>query len=215
MIEHRLTTSRRARYYSLGGGGSVTSVWIVCHGFGQLASTFLQAFDGVATAERIVVAPEALNRFYLTTDADGSHAAARVGTTWMTREDRDAEIADYVDFLDAVYRQTVPANAMVTVLGFSQGAATAARWVGLGTSMVHRLVLWAGQLPPDIDTGALRAKLTGSVALVCGDEDEHRPWVQLESGRARLQATGLQVQEHAFKGGHRLDRDTLAELARS
>lgn len=215
MTEHRLETTRRARYYSLGGDGHVTSVWIVCHGFGQLGATFVQAFDGVATAERRIVAPEALNRFYLTTDADGSHATARVGTTWMTREDRDADIADYVDFLDAVHREVVPAGASVTALGFSQGAATVARWAVLGKSSVDRLILWAGQLPPDVDPGVLHRRLVAPVTLVCGDEDEHRSWVQQESGRQRLEMAGLKVEERMFRGGHRLDRDTLATLARS
>ncbi len=49
----------------------------------------------------------------------------------MTKEDRENEIADYVDFLDAVFGEVVTPGARVTVLGFSQGVATAARWLAL------------------------------------------------------------------------------------
>src|ERR1051325_10016453 len=48
---------------------------------------------------RRLVAPEGLSRFYLSERA----TERRVGASWMTREDRLAEIADYLGYLDAVY----------------------------------------------------------------------------------------------------------------
>jgi hypothetical protein len=66
----------------------VHDVWIVCHGYGQLAADFLAAFQVIAAADRLLVAPEALNRFYpgVTTGPHGPDSP--VAATWMTREDR-------------------------------------------------------------------------------------------------------------------------------
>jgi predicted esterase len=213
MEEHRLTTTRRARYYT-SGGDHATDVWIVCHGFGQLAAPFARPFARLASSRRRIVAPEALNRFYLETGPGGSHATARVGTTWMTREDRDNEIADYVDWLDAVHAAAVPQGARVTALGFSQGVATAARWVAFGRSRVDRLVLWAGALPPDLDLALLTQRLEQRpLVLVHGTSDEYGSWVEAEDMRARLAAAGLSVEELTFEGGHRLDDAVLDHLA--
>src|SRR5262245_60478000 len=97
--EHELTVRRTARYYTMGGeGGALRDVWMVCHGYGQVAARFARHFNGIATPERLLILPEALSRFYI-------DVAARevVGASWMTREHRQAEIADYVAYLDAVY----------------------------------------------------------------------------------------------------------------
>src|SRR5205809_2907590 len=99
--EHHLSVAKTARYFTLGErSGGVAQVWFVCHGYGQLAGRFLEKLrvldDGTG---RLLVAPEGLSRFYLSE----SPAERRVGACWMTREDRLAEIDDYVQYLDAVY----------------------------------------------------------------------------------------------------------------
>ena len=89
--EHHLPVSRTARYYTLGDPGPGTrQVWVVCHGYGQLASRFLEKLRALDDGTRYLVAPEGLSRFYLSE----SPAERRVGASWMTREDRLAEIAD-------------------------------------------------------------------------------------------------------------------------
>lgn len=214
MDEHRITTVRRARYYTEGAAAGVTpEVWIVLHGFSQLAAVFLTYFRHIASDARLVIAPEALNRFYVQPSSGGSRADLRVGTTWMTREDRENEIADYVDYLDAVCREAVPPNARVTVLGFSQGVATASRWIVLGRASVHRFIVWAGQIPPELDLGALGRRLAAPVVLVQGTEDEYDAWVKEGGNRDRLVAAGVEVEDESFEGGHRVDAATLRRLA--
>lgn len=213
MQEHRLVTTRRARYYTIGGGGQpLGESWIVLHGLGQLASPFLAYFKSIATPGRMVVAPEALNRYYVTPGASGRTADAKVGATWMTRADREAEIADQVDYLDAVWRETSSGAGRVTVLGFSQGVATAARWIARGTSRVDRFIAWAGQLPPDVDASAY-AKLAGGLTLVTGTTDEFAPWIAEGNHEARLIAAGVTPAVVTFEGGHRMDRLTLDAIA--
>jgi hypothetical protein len=95
---------RTARYATLGRlDESVREVWIVCHGYAQLAGRFIERFRCIAAPHRLIVAPEALSRFY-TERGSGFHGpASQIGATWMTSEDREAEIQDYVAYLDALH----------------------------------------------------------------------------------------------------------------
>src|SRR5213596_3914967 len=159
MQEHHFSTPRSARYFTLGSPEHAAEVWFVCHGYGQLASRFLERFRPIESERRCIVAPEGLSRFYLTERP----AERRVGASWMTREDRLHEIDDYVRYLDALYREVLgrvegPA-ARVAALGFSQGTATVSRWAALGQSRLHHVVLWGGELPPDLDLAASRDRL--------------------------------------------------------
>jgi dienelactone hydrolase len=213
MNEHRLVTKRRARYYTIGGGAQpLDDAWVVLHGHGQVASVFLTYFKSIATPGRLIVAPEALNRYYVEPGTSGRTKEAKVGATWMTRMDRENEIADYVDFLDAVWQETAAGARRVTALGFSQGVATACRWIAKGKSRVDRLVAWAGQLPPDVDPLAF-AKLSGGVTLVVGSTDQFATWIAEGGHDARLEAAGITPQLMTFEGGHRMDRLTLDQIA--
>src|SRR5881296_4496989 len=136
MEEHHITTSRTARYYTLGQlGPSTREIWFVCHGYGQLAGRFVRHFEPLAGKTRFMVAPEALSRFYLE-DTAVPASQRKVGATWMTREDRLREIDDYVRYLDALHAEVfarVERGAVTLhLLGFSQGTATACRWAARG-----------------------------------------------------------------------------------
>jgi predicted esterase len=211
--EHRIQTTRRARYYTIGGGApSVDEVWVVLHGHGQLAAEFINYFKSIATPPRLVVAPEALNRYYVEAGASGRSQDAKLGTTWMTRLDRENEIADYVDFLDAVWGETAARAGRVVALGFSQGVATACRWIAQGTSRVDRLVAWAGQLPPDVNPKEF-AKLSHGLILVTGTTDEYAAWIAEGNNSGRLESVGIKPEVVTFDGGHRMDRLTLDRIS--
>ena len=132
----------------------------------------------------------------------------------MTREDRDNEIADYVEYLDAVWSDTAADASRVTVLGFSQGVATAARWISSGSAKVDRLIAWAGQIPPDVDP-AVFTKLSGGVTMVAGTTDEYASWIAEGDHDSRLVAAGVTPRHLSFEGGHRMDRLTLESIATS
>ena len=205
-------TSRRARVQTLGDLDSARDVWIVLHGFGQLAADFLAPFAPIATDGRAIIAPEALNRFYREKAGEATHAARPVGATWMTREDREAEIADYVDYLDEVARQLAPGRS-VTALGFSQGVATLMRWIALGTTPVSRVIVWAGEIPKELDLRAHRARFPDQgLDLVIGSVDEYATWADVGDQRRRVEDAGLPSRLHIFDGGHRIDRGTLLGL---
>jgi predicted esterase len=218
MIEQRhLSVRKTARYYLDGAlDGAVRDVWIACHGYGQLAAEFLRDLEPLRRAGRVVVAPEALSRFYF---EGGFHGPdSKVGATWMTREDRLAEIEDYVAYLDALHgavfarvdRKAVP----LTVLGFSQGTATVSRWVAQGKVRPDRLILWGGLLPPDLDLDAARQALKRiEVVLVVGRRDRFVDAEKLSAQVAALERLGITARAVRHPGGHRIKAEVLAELA--
>ncbi|HLQ58403.1 MAG TPA: dienelactone hydrolase family protein [Gemmatimonadales bacterium] len=205
MQEHQLSTSRSARYFTLGSPQDAADVWLVCHGYGQLASRFLERFRPIEAERRCIVAPEGLSRFYLTEHP----AERRVGASWMTREDRLREIDDYVRYLDGVYAKVVPRNARVTALGFSQGTATVCRWAGRGSSRLDRLIVWGGEVPPDLDLKRLRVP---SLTLVYGTRDELFTPKIIAATEERLRANQIGYELMPFEGGHEIDEATLRRL---
>ena len=206
MREHFITTARTARYFTLGAPAHAGEIWFVCHGYAQLAARFLERFRPIEAGGRCVVAPEGLSRFYLTE----APAERRVGAAWMTREDRLHEIDDYVRYLDAVYSSVAPQKATITALGFSQGTATVARWAALGSSHVDRLILWGGEVPPDLDLKRLRV---AELRLVYGTRDQYFTPKIVAASERRLQEHGIRYELTSFDGGHEIDAPTLLRLA--
>ena len=209
---HHISVPRTARYHLLGDRHGADEVWFVLHGYSQLAGSFLRWFEPAARPGRLIVAPEALSRAYFE-----EPNARRVGASWMTKEGREAEIEDYVRYLDLLADEVLgsfPPPPKIEVHGFSQGAATACRWVAYGRYTVARLALWGGTIPPDIDLERLRAHLRdASVVIAVGDRD---PFITAESVRnehARLLGLGLNVDVRHFSGGHLVDRSTLVAIA--
>ena len=208
MQERFIPVQRTARYHVLGDPASARTIWIVVHGYGQLARFFLNNFAGLEEG-CCIVAPEGLSRFYL----DQAHS--RVGATWMTREDRQHEIDDHIRYLDTLVEHMLkeaPPNTVVNALGFSQGVATVARWAMHGRSTVQRLVLWAGPLPPEMEHHALSNWRALHVDLVLGDADEYATAEALGTMAQRLTTAGVPHATHVFKGGHQLDAILLREL---
>ncbi len=208
MSAQHLSVPRTARYYTLGEPqGDWDELWFVLHGYGQLAGRFLGEFERVALPGRLIVAPEGLSRFYLRGDA------GRVGASWMTRDDREAEVGDQVSYLDALYAHLTAGrgDARVGLFGFSQGAATAMRWAVLGRARASRVILWSGGVPPDLDQPAARRALEGArVELVVGEADRSFTEARVEEELARLRALVGEPGLSRFAGGHRIDADLLA-----
>ncbi len=217
MIEERhITVKRTARYFVLGEESpNLDDVWFVCHGYGQLASDFIKEFESIASPRRLIVAPEALNRYYVSTAPEVHGPDSKVAATWMTREDREVEIADYVRYLDDLYTSIMDriGVARVTVLGFSQGGATANRWVTRGSSRVDRLVMWGSTLPADADLNeAAEFFRFVDLTVVYGLKDQYASQGMIESYLDTLNSHSIPHNVVTFDGGHRMDRDTLIGL---
>jgi predicted esterase len=215
-LERHLTVTRTARYQQLGEISATTrQLWLVAHGYGQLAEYFIRHFAHLHTADptgTVIVAPEGLSRFYLT------GTSGRVGAAWMTRADRLAEIDDQNRYLSQLLAQLLtqcPIGVRVTILGFSQGTATVSRWLTRNavTWRPHQLVLWAGDFPADIDDVAARQLLVQlPVTLISGNQDEYVPADKLQEQADTLQQQGARVATLQFEGGHTLNREVLYQL---
>lgn len=215
MTEREIRINRRARYAIAGRPDAAGELWLVLHGHGQLAQDFVGNFAHLVTGHRAIVAPEALNRYYLEPAGHrGAHTELKVGATWMTREHRLAEIADYVEYLDAVLRAEWRPGVRLVALGFSQGVATLCRWVAMGAHRPDRVIAWAGGWPSDLAVEVARDRFPAEgVDVVLGSRDQFASWVDAEGQAERLRAGGIPVTLTGFEGGHRLDRDTLTALA--
>jgi len=213
--EHHVAVIKTARYWSIGEPSVPDGeLWIVLHGYKQLARRFLRRFTAIAGPCREVVAPEALSRFYVSPKPGRHGPESVVGATWMTREDRLHEIGDYVAYLDRVAEETRAHERRLTVLGFSQGVATATRWAVQGAIRPVRLVLWGDVLPHDLDPVEGAEALRGvDVVLVRGSDDralseERTGW---ETGF--LGDAGIRHRVLAYEGGHEIDPVALRTLA--
>ncbi len=210
-FEHYVTVERTARFVTMGSTAQPSEVWFVCHGYGELAAPFVQGLSVLDDGTRLLVAPEALSRFYV----DGTHQ--KVGASWITREDRENEMRDYLKYLDAVKTEVFSrihgASAHITVLGFSQGAATAARWACRGSVDAARLIIWGESLPPELeDDESLKRLRAIQLTIVGGTRDEFFTQSRRDELRERLDRLGVPFEEKSFEGGHRLDDTTLLEI---
>ena len=199
------------RVFTIGKlGPHLKHIWVCLHGYGQLADWFAERFEKYASKERLLIFPEGPHRFYL----EGT--AGRVGASWMTKEDRLNDIEDqfhYLEKLLAGYLPHLPKKVQLHVLGFSQGVATALRWIDRSKLPFSSLICWAGTFPPDIDYKLHAAQFAPVKLHACfGDEDEF-----ISIDKARLLVSQLQEQEitvtpHYYAGGHRLQPDLLSQL---
>lgn len=208
--EHHIAVSRTARYYTLGEFTEQTRfVWFALHGYGQLARYFIRKFDAVVDEQTVIVAPEGLSRLYL--DAE----YGRIGASWMTREDREYEVNDYIAYLNQLYDTVLQDNdrsrLQITLMGFSQGCATACRWLNAGYIHCDRLQLWAGYFPSGLTDVIDPAKVAQlPVSYIYGRQDEYIE--QMPDPQAyinRLQAEVPNMEIIPFDGKHVVDRDVL------
>jgi len=205
-----LQTPRTAHYVQRGTPAIAQDLWIVLHGYGQRAADFIQPFEAIQGDTTCIVAPEALSRFY----REGTHGD--IGASWMTSAHRTHEIRDYEVYLNrlhaALIREGAPSHTHV--LGFSQGAATACRWVAQTPTTIDRLTLWAGGVPPDLNLKAYAPPFRAlDLTLVRGSRDPFIDADQWDALRERLQTHGIDYTTHTFEGAHRLHTDTLRTLA--
>ena len=208
ITRHTLEVARTARYHRLGEPGPDTrELEFALHGYGQLAGAFLAGLRVRARPGRVLVAPEGLSRYYL------RRGTGEVGASWMTREERALEIGDTLRYLDRLAETLDARGRTLTLLGFSQGAAAAARWAVLGRTSFARVLLWGCPLPPDLDLDANRARVLAlRWVFVLGERDTTIERAAVARDAGRLRALGAAVEEHAFAGGHELDAGLLGRL---
>jgi predicted esterase len=215
--EHSISFQFQARYYTMGELTDHTKkIWFVLHGYGQLAQYFIRKFTPLSDSDIYVIAPEGLSKFYLEDVTSRSRTGnQKVGATWMTRENRSADISNYTSFLNTVYDHLIPKTFQgeITVLGFSQGAASAARWVTDNHIQFDRLVLWSGILPPDMNFALASHILQNKKVIeIIGNADPYVTDEKLKEMTLINNRLNINPEVIEFDGGHEIVSDVLQKL---
>lgn len=216
-VEHAIVVPRTARYCTLGPDSGASELWIICHGQGQLARRFIRHFAAIDDGSRLIVAPEAHSRYYLEPVAQQvGNPQPRIGASWMTKEFREQEIADYVTYVESVVRAVLPRCAgapRIVALGFSQGAATISRWLASTKVAVNDLVLWGGALPPEIHVPTWKTSMQGvRLTHVVGERDEYITPKIVATELARYEGHDVERHLQRFPGGHEVEAEALRAL---
>ncbi len=200
-MERKLTSKKTFRYEISSDSQHFDTVLYVLHGYGQQAQYFIRKFRE-QFEHLLVVAPEGMHRFYL------KGSAGRVGASWMTKEAREADISDNINWLtdldQQVSEQYQPKRKIL--LGFSQGGATAARWYHKSSIHFDAMILWACVFPPDLSPNE-ELHNANNQHFVIGSEDEFYNDETQDSLVNFYLNKGFRI--HRFDGKHDIHGDTL------
>jgi predicted esterase len=204
MLEQELLFQKHFRYFLSEGYEGKKKLLIALHGYGQLAFYFAKKFESIPNDYALLV-PEGMHRFYL----QGS--SGRVGASWMTKEARETDIQDNLSYLNQLLSQVMEKHVFdeISLLGFSQGGATAARWFYQGPKRFDQFILWASVFPPDIEKPE---NMEANCHFVLGKNDPYYDTVAQEKECAYYSEIGYQI--HRFDGKHDIDAETLKQLIR-
>ena len=215
MLKKSINVNKKARYYQIGTASkSISKIFIVLHGYAMLSEFFIQKFKNLDDGNTLIIAPEALNRFYI----DSNYG--RVGASWMTKEERESDIEENIEYLNSLIKTVCDEighyNFKMNILGFSQGGATACRWIFSSKMKVDNLILWAGDIPKDTMIEKNKSKWNSfNTHIVMGKQD-HLINDKMKAKFLKLILDyKLDYKLTEYQGDHRIFPDIMLKLARS
>lgn len=213
LLTKKLKTIKTAKILIKGDVKSdkIKRVWICLHGYGQLAEIFIRNFSFLNEEENIVIVPEALNRFYL------NGFSGKVGASWMTKEEREDEIEDQKIYLDNIIQLIKEdkyfSSAEKNVLGFSQGTATAIRWILRSEFIPNNLILWGGTITNHYDLNGIKDISNKTRLTICiGDDDEFISEDKISESKNLLDENEIKHQFILYEGNHKIYKDVLEKI---
>lgn len=204
---HKLSVEKTARVFTH-GNPDAPEVWILLHGYGMLASQMITAFEDIVSDHLFFIAPEGLSRFYWK-GFDGPVVAS-----WMTKEDRQDEIDDYIKYLNQLIDTYQLNTKKINVLGFSQGVATMSRWLSNNNLKLNKCVFWAGEPPADIDYVNVFKRIDQAY-FIYGKNDLFISETQLSKITKLFKPLLNQLEIIPFEGKHELNKELLVNLITS
>lgn len=203
-MKHYLEAPSTFRYVTH-GSEKAPHLLIVLHGYGQLAEYFIRKFTHLES-NFFIVAPEGMHRFYL------KGSSGRVGASWMTKEERQLDIQTNMNWLNTLFAKLTSENTYqkISLLGFSQGGATAARWFHASNQFDH-FISWASVFPPDIEQELTKTpNITKTNFFVIGTNDE---FVTPDEQTNLIQSYQLKgYQTIVYEGTHAIDSVCLQKI---
>lgn len=205
---HTLEVTRSARWFHIGESPKNSNeIIVILHGYGQHPSYMLNSLQSLEAPGRCLCAPEGLSKFYI----HGTNG--RVGASWMTRDNRQQEITDQIAYLTFWLKSLeIPETTPVTLIGFSQGVATAARWSAHGAE-IDTLIFASGQLPPEWVTSPpnLNDRLK-EIHIIRPENDEYYTQDAFKVDINLLKPLGLDLNLHEPEGTHTLNAALLNKI---
>ena len=132
-----------------------------------------------------------------------------------TKENRAEEIDDYVNYLNQLYDNIIAINNNTTlktnVVGFSQGGATASRWVANGNVKPANFILWASVFPDDMQLSTIPENT--NTYILYGDNDKYVSNEIIEKQQKFINSSNLSHQLIKFEGKHDIPKEILIEQA--
>ena len=202
--KHTIKVEQTARWFHIGEDhSSASTIVIVLHGYGQHPAYMLESLKPLERLGLSILAPEGLSRFYIK-GTDG-----RVGASWMTRDERLSDIEDHINYLnhwwDAL--NTKP-DAKIIVVGFSQGVATASRWLASGFQ-ANSVILHSGTIPTEWQEKPGFSQKISNWILIRGLDDSIYPKTAHELAATKFKSWSLNFVSLHVKGEHAIKADHI------
>ena len=204
-MEEIVSVLKRARFVTHGDSNTASKLLVVLHGYGQLPRYFIRKFEKLTSLGYYIVAPEGMHRFYL------NGTSGRVGASWMTKEARLDDINDNYVLLNSIYKTIVERNPNFSnkiLLGFSQGGATASRWMNHNPNLFDQCILWASIFPDDVPFPTNEHHV--DYHFVVGEQDPYFTPENIQSLMQEYQMNGIQTT--LFPGIHDIELTVLEGL---
>ncbi len=211
MKAHQLKVEKTAHYYSIGAiGKNINHVIFALHGYAQSAKKFIHKFDELNDGKTLIICPEGLSRFYW------KNFTGDVVASWMTKEDREDDIADNMNYLNSIYNTIISQlndNVVISFFGFSQACPTLSRWASSQQPHFHHLIMWGGQLAHDENYRNSKDYFSDKkLFFIYGLEDEFLPFGYKERHLSLARMAGMDFEIITYEGKHEIKREVLKDI---
>lgn len=184
------------------------NIWIVCHGIGFLSKYFINYFKDLKPGFNYVIAPQAPSKYYQT------KAYKYVGASWLTKENRELETENVLNYLDAVLKnENLPTDKNIILMGFSQGISVVTRWIAQRKINCDYLVLHSGSIPTEFNPDSFAHLPDLITTVIYGTEDEYLTQKKLNTQlNYANKIFPNPVKVITFEGKHEMSKQSLSDL---
>lgn len=187
------------------------NIWIACHGIGFLSKYFISYFKDLDPKLNYIIAPQAPSKYYQT------KAYKYVGASWLTKENRELETENILNYLDALLElENLPTDKHIILLGFSQGVSVVTRWMAQRKINCNHLVIHSGSIPTEFDSTNFDYLPNLKTSIIYGTEDEYltEERIQVQLKLANTIFPNL-PEILKFEGKHMMHKASLEKISKN
>jgi predicted esterase len=187
------------------GAKEATLIWIVLHGYAQSTEDLAPVFNEIAKDDLVII-PEGMSKFYR------KGYEGEVVASWMTSRHRLDEIRDQQSYMNSVYER-IPSvmHHKIIILGFSQGTATALRWLDQNHPAINSMIVYAGWPPEDVDYSK-NYWTSINHYYILGNNDYFLTDERVEMLHQMEYWKTCQPKEYNYEGDHSVSKQVIKEI---